>query len=63
MKTEPVTTLEHRGTEKPAFHEHIEDVRDSCNLVTLFTIATVPYFFPKKMVTPDFSEDNEGYGK
>lgn len=47
MKTEPVTTLEHSITEKLAFQEYIEDLHDLCNLVTLFTIATVPHFLPK----------------
>lgn len=63
MKAEPVTTLEHRVTEKPAFQEYIEDLHDLCNLVTLFTIATVPYFLQKKWSQTDFSQDNEGYVK
>lgn len=48
MKTEPVSTLEHKETEKPARQKHIEDVHDLRKLVTLFPIASVPYFLPKK---------------
>lgn len=61
LKTEPVSTLESKGIKKPAFQKYMEDLHDFCKSVREQQGGNL--FPSKKMVTPDFSEDNEGYVK